>query len=63
MDITVAICTYNGAKDVPEVLDHLRAQEGIATYAGTCSWSTTIARTVRQVSFGSTEKRGIGPQH
>ena len=27
MNITVAICTYNGAKDVPKVLDHLHAQE------------------------------------
>jgi glycosyltransferase involved in cell wall biosynthesis len=27
MDITVAICTYNGAERVPEVLDHLRAQD------------------------------------
>jgi glycosyltransferase involved in cell wall biosynthesis len=29
MDITVAICTYNGAEDVPEVLDHLHDQEGV----------------------------------
>ena len=29
MDITVAICTYNGAEEVPEVLDHLRVQEGV----------------------------------
>lgn len=27
MDITVAICTYNGAERVPEVLDHLRRQD------------------------------------
>jgi glycosyltransferase involved in cell wall biosynthesis len=27
MDVTVAICTYNGADEVPDVLDHLRAQE------------------------------------
>lgn len=30
MDITVAICTYNGADDVPEVLDHLSRQEELA---------------------------------
>jgi glycosyltransferase involved in cell wall biosynthesis len=29
IDITVAICTYNGADRVPEVLDHLHAQEGV----------------------------------
>lgn len=29
MDVTVAICTYNGAEDVPEVLDHLQAQDGV----------------------------------
>lgn len=29
MDITVAICTYNGAEEVPSVLDHLRAQEDV----------------------------------
>lgn len=29
MDITVAICTYNGAEDVPLVLDRLRAQEEV----------------------------------
>jgi glycosyltransferase involved in cell wall biosynthesis len=27
MDITVVICTYNGAERVPEVLDHLHAQK------------------------------------
>jgi cellulose synthase/poly-beta-1,6-N-acetylglucosamine synthase-like glycosyltransferase len=29
MDITIAICTYNGAEDVPDVLDHLQAQEEV----------------------------------
>jgi glycosyltransferase involved in cell wall biosynthesis len=29
MRVTVAICTYNGAERVPEVLDHLRNQEGV----------------------------------
>ena len=29
MDITVAICTYNGAEAVPSVLDHLREQEDV----------------------------------
>ena len=38
MDITVAICTYNGAKDVPEVLDHLRAQEDV----GDLQWEVLV---------------------
>ena len=29
MDISVAICTYNGASRIPEVLDHLKAQVGM----------------------------------
>lgn len=29
MDVTVAICTYNGANRVPEVLDHLNVQEHV----------------------------------
>lgn len=29
MDITVAICTYNGAEEVPFVLDHLHEQEDV----------------------------------
>lgn len=29
MDITVAICTYNGAEEVAMVLDHLREQEDV----------------------------------
>jgi len=29
MDVTVAICTYNGADAMPEVLDHLHAQEEV----------------------------------
>ena len=29
MDITVAICTYNGTEEVPLVLDHLRKQEDV----------------------------------
>lgn len=29
MDITVAICTYNGVDEVPVVLDHLREQENV----------------------------------
>ena len=29
MDITVAICTYNGAEDVLLVIDHLRAQKDV----------------------------------
>jgi len=38
MDVTVAICTYNGAEDVPEVLDHLRAQEG----GGDLQWEVLV---------------------
>lgn len=38
MDITVAICTYNGAEDVPEVLDHLRAQEEV----GNVQWEVLV---------------------
>lgn len=30
MNITVAICTYNGANQVPEVLGHLRVQQNLA---------------------------------
>jgi glycosyltransferase involved in cell wall biosynthesis len=33
MRITVAICTYNGAERIPEVLDHLRNQEGVDNLA------------------------------
>ena len=28
MKVTIVICTYNGAKDLPGVLDHLHDQEG-----------------------------------
>lgn len=28
MEVAIAICTYNGAEDVPQVLDHLHDQEG-----------------------------------
>ena len=28
MKVTIAICTYNGAEDLPELLDHLHDQEG-----------------------------------
>jgi glycosyltransferase involved in cell wall biosynthesis len=38
MDITVAICTYNGAEDVPEVLDHLHAQERV----GHIQWEVIV---------------------
>lgn len=31
VDFTVAICTYNGAKRLPQVLDHLRNQVGTET--------------------------------
>lgn len=29
MDVSVAICTYNGADRIPEVLDHLLVQQGV----------------------------------
>lgn len=38
IDITVAICTYNGADCVPEVLDHLHAQEGL----GDVHWEVLV---------------------
>jgi glycosyltransferase involved in cell wall biosynthesis len=31
MDITIAICTYNGAEDIPDVLECLHAQEGTSS--------------------------------
>jgi len=38
IDLTVSICTHNGADAVPEVLDHLRAQEGI----GDVRWDVLV---------------------
>lgn len=38
VDLTVAICTYNGAKRVPEVLERLRQQ----TDTESCSWEILV---------------------
>jgi len=38
VDLTVAICTYNGAKRLPQVLDHLKAQ----TFSQPVSWEVIV---------------------